>query len=192
MAQTQDTTFREFGVRTLGSFYAPVTLPILVEHLRSTNVQMAVQAATVLGTLGSRARDAGPSLLQCLNSSSEDVRTAAAFALNSVEPQDVPSLLYLLEHAPLAKRLGFCWMIGRRPEEAPKAVPVLIRCLNDPQPQICEAAAETLGKYGTQAVTAVPPLQKLLDHPKKYVRVSATNALQQIQAQTNAPSSSPP
>ena len=72
-------------------------------------------------------------------------------------------------------------MLGRTTREPERAVPVLVQCLAEAEAPIREAAAQTLGKYGTNAKLAIPALQKLFDDPKMYVRTAATNALERIQ-----------
>ena len=76
--------------------------------------------------------------------------------------------------------------------EPERTVPVLVECLGDAEAQVREAAAQTLGKYGTNATPAISALERLFDDPKKYVRIAATNSLQHILSQTNAPVASLP
>src|SRR6185295_10190556 len=83
IAETQDKNLHDAALLSICRFYGPVIVPIMVKHLKSTNIQNALQAISVLQQLGPRAKEAAPELLECLGSRSEQVRMAAAFALNA-------------------------------------------------------------------------------------------------------------
>ncbi len=59
------------------------------------------------------------------------------------------------------------------------AVPALARSLQD-RSDIAMVAAESLGKFGTNATAAVPDLLRALDSKDRYVRREVTNALEII------------
>jgi HEAT repeat protein len=183
MVEIQDVEFRLTAARSIRSFYSSGTLSVLLSHLKSGNIPMQLQVLTVFQKIGPPAKEAAPALLACMNSASPEVRSAASFALNAVDPEDLSARLFLVQHAPLSRRLTECWVLGRTASAPERAVPVLVECLGDAEAQVREAAAQTLGKYGTNAKPAIPALEGLFDDPKKYVRIAATNALQEIQAE---------
>jgi HEAT repeat protein len=62
---------------------------------------------------------------------------------------------------------------------SPRAVPVLVKQLGDPQDSVRAAAAEALGKLG--ATDAIPQLKSLLNDPVSTVQFAAAGALYRLQ-----------
>ena len=113
MVEIQDEEFRLTAARSIRSFYSPGTLTVLLSHLKDTNFQMQLQVLTVFQKIGPPGKEAAPALLACLKSASPEVRSAAAFALNAVDAEDFSARLFLVQHAPLSRRLTECWVLGR-------------------------------------------------------------------------------
>jgi len=70
-------------------------------------------------------------------------------------------------------------------DKDPKAIPVLIELLKDPRAKIRWYAADTLAPFGPEAISAVGPLQQLLDDHETgmyeiTVAESAARALRKI------------
>ncbi len=63
---------------------------------------------------------------------------------------------------------------------AQKAVPLLIRGLQDPNPKYRRGAAEALLKFGPLAKSTVPALQKALLDEDETVRKTSAEALKAI------------
>ena len=63
-----------------------------------------------------------------------------------------------------------------------KAVPDLVRCLDDSSPLVRQSAAEALGAIGTPARPALPRLIRAADDEDETVRVAATGAISRIEA----------
>ena len=59
-------------------------------------------------------------------------------------------------------------------------IPKLTAELSNPDPRVRSIIAQTLGKQGTNAATAIPVLLSLTNDSDRYVQESATVALKQI------------
>ena len=158
-----------YGAETAG--------PILLQYVGGTNVNLEAQAMRVLQSFGTRAKGAVPSLLRRLECADAAIRERAATTLLSCDPKNIPAMLCLLPQPPLSRRLAMCWGLEQLHEGAGGAVPALTRCLQDPEPQIREAAAEALTAYGAEASSASSLLSTLVADPNYNVRRAATNAL---------------
>jgi HEAT repeat protein len=65
--------------------------------------------------------------------------------------------------------------------EAAQVVPALEGALKDASPYVRQAAATSLGAFGTEARAAVPGLQKALNDPDELTRLRADRSLKKIQ-----------
>jgi HEAT repeat protein len=70
--------------------------------------------------------------------------------------------------------------------EPREVVPALTACLSDTNVVIRRAAAEGLGRFGTNALWAVPVLVPLLREPDRNVRRAARNAFKVIDPEAAA------
>jgi HEAT repeat protein len=121
-----------YGYEVLGSL-ASAQVPVLIDCLtndRSPKVRMA--AASALGSIGPKARVAGPALFRAAKDTDGLVRNNALWALSQILPD--PQL----------------------------TMPVLIAGLDDAHPVARENAAIGLAKYGQEAKAAVPALLRTL------------------------------
>lgn len=130
-------------------------VPVLENLLRSANPVNRSVAATSLGLLKEKARDAVPTLISILGSDSDaSVRAAAAKAMGD---------------------------IGERAKEA---VPALIRAANDDGwPKVRQASLQALGEMGQGASEAIPVLRAALNDPDAFIRTAARNALFRVDPQ---------
>lgn len=152
----------------------------LQESLRSSDAKVRQKAAFVLGTLGSDAAAARADLQAALNDSDTKVRSLSAWALEQLSeaanegerptdaaltpppPEDLPSLIELLQHPDPYERASVAQTIGQRAEAGEPAVPALIVALDDVAALVRWRAAEALGQIGPPAKTAVPALLRRL------------------------------
>jgi hypothetical protein len=164
-----------FPDRWLAPFYRPST------------PEYQFQGVYGLIALGADAKPAVPALIAMLNDDHGEVRLAAVFALDSLGslPEDA------LEDAlpSLVNRL--------KPDEfnrirlEPRAIPVLVRLLDEPQNQphserIRGNAMSGLRQFRALAKPAVPTLLRLLNDANEDTRWQATNALMDIDPEAAA------
>jgi HEAT repeat protein len=137
--------------------------------LHSTNTFVRRETAGRLGALGIKRfmTDSTPDQLQLL-------RRQAGIALPplivaSTDPDE-------LVRARAVIALG---LLGQKPEQV---VPVLEKLLrNEKGWRVPSAAAKSLGRFGANAVTAIPALKEALKHQDSRVSGAATNALRAIE-----------
>ena len=155
-------------------------VPVLLGSVddESTEVRLAVIRA--LGAMDDAAGKVGPVLLDLVHDDDPAVRIAAIRALGNLEAfsdESVPVLSELLqaEDAEVQKAsrnalitLGVDY------------VSVLAGRLEDPDPEVRELAAETLGLAGRKAMDAVPLLIDALDDDSPRVRFTVFWALEKI------------
>jgi hypothetical protein len=95
-------TEQETAADALGRIGAPA-VPALMEALQSSDVQVRVKAADVLGRMGPDANDAVPELIRLLDDPDERVRKTATRALGRIGPSAqaaVPALMRSLFQSP--------------------------------------------------------------------------------------------
>jgi HEAT repeat protein len=91
----EHSTEQETAADALGHIGAPA-VPALMQALQSSDVQVRVKAADVLGRMGADATDAVPELVRLLDDPDERVRKTAARALGRIGPAAqaaIPALL---------------------------------------------------------------------------------------------------
>jgi HEAT repeat protein len=163
-----------------------------IHSLKSPQVQVRARAAFDLGILGADGRKAVPALSDALHDDDGLVRVNAALALYKIGPEAeaaVPALSDALgDDVPLV-RLDAAMALFRIGPRAGGAVPALLRALHRDDNHIRifgfyynirEQVARTLGRIGPGARAAVPDLCAALADDELEMRVSATEALRDI------------
>lgn len=158
-------------------FDPAVSLPVLQRYLQESERMLQLAAMRTLKTLGHKARPAIPALEQQLKTLDEQIGLAAADALLSVDVHNVPAIVYRMHHGETGERTGAYWMLPREEPNAQKAMPEIMRGLDDGDPEIRRAAVEGLAKYGAAARSALTALTNLLSDQKRFVRLAASNAV---------------
>ncbi|MDB6033027.1 MAG: domain containing protein [Verrucomicrobiales bacterium] len=171
---------QEFVTSAMGRFGPDIAVPLLVRQLQDENYKIQLMSMRAIKFLGSAARPAVPAVAQQLKSANEEVGLAAANTLLSLDAHHLQALVYRMHHGELGKRVGAYWMTAREEREPEFVIPELMRGLTDAEPEIRQAAAEGLTKFGMAAQKALPALTNLLGDSKRYVRVAATNAIGSI------------
>ncbi len=131
-------------------------VPALFQSLSHPNDKVREFTANALAEMGIMAESFVPVLIQTLADSSWTVRNAAANALNKIFPE---------------------WATS---EIAQTALVKFIKGLTDLNSNVRRSFAEALGKFGPQAVIAIPALIQSISDPESDVRQSAIQALGQI------------
>ncbi len=154
-------------------------LPFLHRALRSTNREVRIQAAVMLGLL----KDRTPGTIEAMRDAlildrDPDVRAMVARSFLAIPAQRAVDLLVrILEADPYeAARANAAWALGESGDR--KAVPVLIRALQDEDTFVRLRAVSALLKF--QAREAVPALVGCLSDKSPMVRERAHMALKKI------------
>lgn len=180
---------------------ADVVVPILRDALLDRGPRRRTwTAAQILGDLGPRARAAIPALAEAMDDASAPAATAAAEAMEKIEP----GLAAKLRKDPAARRTlvlpeliralggslemrGFAFQsLKRFGAEAREAVPQMIAALEHPDLKnprydwIWLRALDALGAVGPSATNAAPLLLEALRHETVAIRSSAASALSRI------------
>lgn len=82
----------------------------------------------------------------------------ATMALGSIRPRSLPALLGVMTNYAARTRYTAACVIGDFGTNALPAVPLLIRCLNDPDRNVTHAAASTLGQLALMPNVVLPAL----------------------------------
>ncbi|WP_089718834.1 HEAT repeat domain-containing protein [Candidatus Entotheonella palauensis] len=153
----------------------------------STDLDVRQRAALILGRIGPDARDAMAALIESVVDRDRDMRNEAIRALKQIDPNWLTSEVTQQAIPMLIEKLGsrsdgvhntaklVLSTIGT------PAVPDLIRTLSNAEDDQHQGlAAETLGRIGVDAASAVSPLNQALNSDHLHVRRLAAEALGRI------------
>jgi HEAT repeat protein len=158
------------AARTLGksgpfdASTAKKAVPALVRVLADRDLDLQLAAVTTLANFGPRAREAVPALVRATQAGDADFRIAAMQTLSAI-------------------------VLPSDQDQTPQVIAALINSLTDRDPRIRQAAASTLGDYGSAARSAIPALRKafneegrkaLSDEDRATVQQAITGALLDI------------
>jgi hypothetical protein len=131
--------------------------------------------------LGPDARTAVPELTLIMkHADSARVRERAMYALARTGKEGLRPLIETLADPKNRDRRAAAYAIGDMKDQgtvASLAVPILVKCLEDADPNMSSAAATVLGELGLEASIAVPGLTNCLQSSDPYVREEAISAL---------------
>ena len=189
---------RQATIETLAMIGAahPAAIPALIDILEDRSEQsrkknnthqqheftlLREMAADGLAIVGAPAVFAVPALIRATRDENESLRRKACNALGAMGSRAeiaIPSLVELLaldESAAVRDTAADSLAaIG------PDAVAVLTKLMNDPDPEVRWRVAQSLGKIGREASSAVELLSKRLQDENHLVRISACEALWKI------------
>jgi hypothetical protein len=166
----------------------PETVTTLVQLAANKSApQTASRATRALALIG----PAGvPAIVDILQAPQHPGRLTALAGLRTVHPtRDSVPVLIPVVLACLTDTNPFCsdfakHVLGSMDVASDDAVTALTVALEDPAPQVREAAARALSRSRGPAQTAVPALRQLLSDPNEAVREEATNTLRDIAPST--------
>jgi len=168
---------------------AKKAVPALIKAAGCDDPETRREVFFALGKMGPAAKKAVPVLAKALDDPCEECRFAAIFALGKIGSAAKPAEKGLLEHLggddEFAATIS-AWALAQIDptctEAAAKSVPLLVKALEDPNPQIREEAAVALKCLGPLAKSAVPTLEKASTGDKDaHVRKTAAAALKAVQ-----------
>jgi HEAT repeat protein len=159
----------------------------LADLVSDENPQVQQEAIFALGQIGPEAAEAVPALIDVYQKGAPTVRYGAGYALGKIGPKAQAAKTALLDSLPNNDDfLGLvaAWALARIDPEckavSPKAIPLLIKALEQPDAMIRLEAASSLRCLGPIAKPAVPALQQTLKDENALVRDMAAEALKTI------------
>ena len=178
------------ALEAIGPEIRKATLPImqpLVKAFGDESDEVRRASISVLGNIGPKAAKAMSRIVMLLLDNTRDVRHAAEIALEKINPQwqQSEAVRRALPHLVKALTQGedrhiAAAALGKIGSSAIKAMPYLVKALNDRNINVRTAAAFALGNLGDAAKPAIPYLTKLLEHSDWKIRSAAMMALKKI------------
>jgi len=153
------------------------------KRLQDRDAQVRKDAASILGRMGARAKEAMPALTKLLQDKDSQVRYAALVALANLGPaakDAIPAYAALLRDEEDKIRCAAAGALGKMGPVAKDAIPALVKRLKDDELLVRYTAAWSLGKMGPVARAAVSDLTNLLQDEEEPVRQAAKKALKEI------------
>jgi HEAT repeat protein len=155
------------------------TCQAAVRFLRGKSRTVRLAAARALKEIGAEAAPAIPVLVGGLGDADYRVQRVAQETLEGLGPQTIPALLPLLQIGD-NRCFPAMWILGKMGAKAKKAVPGLLRLLDDPGRYVLRNAAATLGRIGPAARAAVGELSRRLKTATGEDRIALAEALSRI------------
>ncbi|MFN0198095.1 MAG: HEAT repeat domain-containing protein [Planctomycetaceae bacterium] len=163
-------------------------VPVLVNALKSTDVEVRELAAMWLVRLGPDAQGAEVQLAEVLDDESAFVRVNAASALSHLPDyaaRVVPILAELLAHGEFSVRITATTALGNAGQHAGPAVPALVDALVADEEEMQIAVLTTLGRIGASAHDALKPVRQMWQTTKsETVKKAAEEAFRLIKGES--------
>lgn len=155
--------------------------PLTALLVKNDAPEVVQLSAYLLGDIGPDAGIAEDALWYICERSTGSTRLHAAEALVRIAPEDTRPVSILIEGLSEAdaqnRWLSALALSCVADEHHPQAVAALAEVLDDSAPEVCIAAALTLGCFGSEAAAATEPLQLAATHESEEVRSAARIAL---------------
>lgn len=177
------------AVGRFGKLSGAAVLP-LAEVLKDPAAPTRAAAADALGRIGKEARKAAPNVLPLTKDMDRAVRYAAVFAIGRLDPDDsetaAETLVEVLgkEHAKGSKMKDVEMIsaaivsLGLLGEKSTDAVKAIARHIGDPEVELRQLSANTIGKFGIIGRIASQELKKAFQEDgDKIVRSNALHSL---------------
>jgi HEAT repeat protein len=171
---TADPTLRNSVVRAIVRLADDKMIEGIARYLKHEDSRVRVLAAHTLGRTGNRL--ATKFLVKSLTDETFAVREAVIKALGDVGDPSVAETLVAAVDDIRYPKLWVVDTLGKLGNLS--AAPTLMRTLEDPSPEVREAAAEALGKL--RAEQALPALINALEDSDPKVRATTANALEKL------------
>lgn len=167
-------------------------VPALVDAMQDTNHLVRENVTQCLGSCPEQSAVIAPALVRAFDDSVQFNRYLAVQSLKRMDLEQAdkrslePMLLRSLGNGDLVVCLNAAAILSREKWDPPKEVAAFTEMLNDYLPAKQHLAAVALGKYGPQAVPAVPALRRAFETGEPRVRDAARNSIVEIDPQAAA------
>ncbi len=166
------------------------TLPVLLDALDNPDSKIRMEATYALARIAAKgeAETIVPRLVPILHDEAESVRREAALGLGRAMPRSTAeaTALDILELGSFPARKAVITSLQlMKPDSSGHVIPALLWALDDPAPDIREAAAMALGYRATEVQSAEDQLRRHLDDDNPSVRNSITRTLHFIDRARN-------
>jgi HEAT repeat protein len=181
-ARAGSPTARSTAARALVAFGVPA-LPVLIELLGDSDLDVRIQAVSSLGRLGAVAQPAAPALVKGLDDPSVRLRRATVLALGAITPvsdETLAAIVRALADPDTAVQDNATWALRSL---GGRALPALTRAIHGDLPQVRLAATAVIAtglalrSLGPLPTETVAGLAQALADPDPDIRATAARAL---------------
>lgn len=181
-ASSGSPTARWAAARALAAFGVPA-LPVLIDLLGDSDLDVRVQTVSSLGRLGAVAQPAAPALVKALDDRSVRLRRASVLALGAITPvsdETLAAIVRALADPDIAVQDNATWALRSL---GGRALPALTHAMQGDLPQVRLAATAViatglaLGSLGPLPNETLARLAQALADPDPDVRATAARAL---------------
>lgn len=157
--------------------------PALFKLVKDSDSTVRASAVTALRSLGKPTAGDLPTLRAALTDPAPEVRAYVASALGEMGSQAGPAVVDLItvltRDGNKATAIAAASALGQITPDGKKALPHLIKSIQDDDPKLSMACAEAVGKFPPLSAADAGLLTGYLKNPKTHVRASAVAALAQ-------------
>jgi HEAT repeat protein len=189
LLKDEDDNVRSYAARALGQIGGDASVTALRTALRDKRAFVRFMVADSLGTLGVKARQAVPDLIEATKDEEPRVRGWAVSALGRIggpAEEVIPVFRKALHDEDNVNRLTALYCLRLMGPKAKETVPDLVAMLKDGDGTICSVAALALAAFGPEARAAIPDLEKALKSEDANLRCCAACALAKVDRQKAA------
>jgi HEAT repeat protein len=174
LVEYRDPFWRRKAWEILPKLPVKVSRPLLFKVGPVKAGQIRVAGCKALGSMGSLADAAVPTLLGTLQDSESYIANEAAAALGKIGPPSIAGLIAALNSKNPGARHAAAYGLGEMGSKAEPAIPALITKLDDTDPEVRTSSASSLTSIGFPMVAAV---NNVLDHGDTNARQMALREL---------------
>lgn len=162
-------------------------VPNLLAGLQDTDYSVRGNIIQCLGDCPEESRIITPALAKACEDAVQINRYVAMLSLKKMDPVEAakgdaaPALMHILGSSDLQVCMAAADLLSRMKCDPRREVAAFTEMLGDYRPPRQRIGAVALGKYGAQAASAVPSLQRALETGEPQVRQAASNALEEIE-----------
>jgi HEAT repeat protein len=110
-----------------------------------------------------------------------EVRRSIGYAIQNCDGEGLVAALWNLRQSTNAtSRASGAWSLGFICKNPDMSLPALVGATKDRDWNVRENALVSLGKFGTNALSATNIIYRAMEDPDRRVRVAATNALNHV------------
>jgi HEAT repeat protein len=164
---------------------APQYVKQTAGFLKYPDMDVRINAAQALGSLGANAKGEIFTLIDCLatekqNRAATEMGLAISHLKEFVTEKHIAAIAKLLQSTETVQRARGAQTLGLLGEAAKSQIPALMAALEDRENQVLIMACLALGQMGKYANKALPRLTDLTNHPDEAVQQAAFDAIDRI------------